>query len=109
MELNTIQSLSSKVEKGATGIHYFMDDEIAEITTADRKLMERIRSAAKKHRGIVIDQEPCIDNGGFMLALVPIKLLLAEPKPKIKRQYTPEQIEKRKEQMRKINELRKRH
>ena len=102
MELNTIQALSSKVEKGATGIHYFKGDEIAEITTADKKLMARIR-ALEKHKGVVIDQEPCADNGGFMLALVPIKYLLAPPKPKTKRQYTEEQRKKRAEQMRKIN------
>lgn len=104
MDLNTIQALSSKVEKGATGIHYFKGDETAEITTADKKFMARIR-ALSKHEGVVIDQEPCVDNGGFMLALVPIELLLAEPKPKTKRQYTEEQRQKRAEQMRKLNAL----
>ena len=102
MDLNTIQALSSKVEKGATGIHYFKGDETAEITTADRDLMERIR-ALKKRKGVVTDQEPCKDNGGFMLALVPIKYLLAPPKPKTKRQYTAEQRQRRAEMMRKIN------
>ena len=102
MELNTIQSLSSKVEKGATGIHYFKGDKTAEITTADRELMARIRALSKRE-GVVIDQEPCKENGGFMLALVPIELLLEEPKPKTKRQYTEEQRKKRAEQMRKIN------
>ena len=102
MEANTIQALSSKVEKGATGIHYFKGDETAEITTADRKLMARIRALSKRE-GVVIDQEPCADNGGFMLALVPIELLLEEPKPKTKRQYSEEQRKKRAEQMRIIN------
>ncbi|MBO7714197.1 MAG: hypothetical protein J6S85_11540 [Methanobrevibacter sp.] len=106
MELNTIQALSCKVEKGATGIHYFKDDEIAEITTADKELMARIRAISKR-KGVVIDQEPCKENGGFMLALVPIEYLLAEPKPKIKRNLTPEQRKKRSEQMRKINEQKK--
>ena len=106
MELNTIQALSCKVEKGATGIHYFKDDETAEITTADKELMARIR-ALSKCKGVVIDQKPSKDNGGFMLALVPIKYLLAEPKQKTKRNYTPEQRKKRAEQMRKINEQKK--
>ena len=50
MELNTTQALSCKVEKGATGIHYFKGDDTAEITTADRELMARIRGAAKVHK-----------------------------------------------------------
>ena len=102
MELNTIHALSCKVEKGATGIHYFKDDETAEITTADKELMARIRAISKR-KGVVIDQEPCKENGGFMLALVPIEYLLAEPKPKTKRNLTPEQRKKRSEQMKLIN------
>jgi hypothetical protein len=106
MELNTIQALSCKVEKGATGIHYFKGDDTAEITTADKELMSRIR-ALSKCKGVVIDQEPSKDNGGFMLALVPVKYLLAEPKQKTKKNYSPEQRRKRAEQMRKINEQKK--
>ena len=108
METNTIQALSSKVEKGATGIHYFKGDDTAEITTADKELMARIRLAAKKRKDVVIDQEPCVDNGGFMLALVPVELFLSEyKKKKTKRNYTPEQRKKRAELMRKINENKK--
>ena len=108
MELNTIQSLSCKVEKGATGIHYFKGDETAEVTTADRELMAKIREFARQKKGVIIDQEPCVDNGGFMLALVPVELFLSEyKKKKIKRNYTPEQRKKRAELMRKINENKK--
>lgn len=108
MAINTKCALSQNVEKGATGIHYFKGDTTAEITTADRELMARIRALSKR-KGVVIDQEPSKDNGGFMLALVPIKYLLAEPKPKTKRNYTPEQRQKRAEQMRKMNEEKKKN
>ena len=107
MELNTIQALSSKVEKGASGIHWFKNDDTAEITTADRDFMARIRAISKR-KGVVIDQEPCKDNGGFMLAIIPIKYLLAEPKPKQKRNITPEQRQKRSELMRKLNKEKQR-
>ena len=107
MDLGTINALSCRVEKGATGIHWFKGDDTAEITTADRQFMARIRDLAKSNKDIFIDQEPCKDNGGFMLALIPIELLLPEPKEKITRNYTPEQRKKRSEQMRKINAERK--
>ena len=108
MELNTIQSLSCKVEKGATGIHYFKGDETAEVTTADRELMAKIREFARQKKGIIIDQEPCKDNGGFMLALVPVELIFSEQKrPKITRNISPEQRQKLSERMKKINKQRK--
>ena len=72
---NTINALSQNLEPGATGIHYFAGDELMEITTADKTLMTKIRRAAKTNKEVVIDQEPNIDNGGFMLALVPTKIL----------------------------------
>ena len=75
MVLNTIQALSQKTEEGATGIHYFKNDETMEITTADKKLMAKIRKIAKDNDEVIIDQEPCVDNGGFMLALVPVDYL----------------------------------
>jgi hypothetical protein len=75
MELNTKQSLSAKVEEGATGIHYFSGDETMEITTADRTLMTKIRHLASKSKDVIIDTEPNANNGGFMLALVPVKFL----------------------------------
>lgn len=75
MKENTINALSANVEKGATGIHYFNGDETMEITTADKTLMTKIRRLAKVSDDVVIDQEPNKDNGGFMLALVPLKCL----------------------------------
>lgn len=75
MKENTINALSANVEKGATGIHYFNGDETMEITTADKTLMTKIRRLAKVSDDVVIDQEPNKDNGGFMLALVPVKCL----------------------------------
>ena len=108
MELNTIQALSCKVEKGATGIHYFKGDETAEITTADRELMAKIRNFVKQKKGAVIDQEPCVDNGGFMLALVPVELIFSEQKrQKITRNLSPEQRQKLSERMKKLNEQKK--
>ena len=108
MELNTIQALSCKVEKGATGIHYFKGDETAEITTADRELMAKIRNFVKQKKGVVIDQEPCVDNGGFMLALVPVELIFSEQKKqKITRNLSPEQRQKLSERMKKLNEQKK--
>ena len=75
MKENTINALSANVKKGATGIHYFNGDETMEITTADKTLMTKIRRLAKVSDVVVIDQEPNKDNGGFMLALVPVKCL----------------------------------
>ena len=75
MDLNTKQALSVKVEEGATGIHYFKNDETMEITTADRTLMTKIRHIASKSKDVVIDSGPSAENGGFMLALVPVKYL----------------------------------
>lgn len=75
MKENTINALSANVEKDATGIHYFNGDETMEITTADKTLMTKIRRLAKVSDDVVIDQEPNKDNGGFMLALVPVKCL----------------------------------
>ena len=75
MKENTINALSANVEKGATGIHYFNGNETMEITTADKTLMTKIRRLAKVSDVVVIDQEPNKDNGGFMLALVPVKCL----------------------------------
>ena len=102
MELNTIQSLSCKVEKGATGIHYFKGDETAEVTTADRELMAKIREFARQKKGVIIDQEPCVDNGGFMLALVPVKFIkIGKPK---EMNLTPEQKQKIAERLKKARE-----
>jgi len=75
MVADTKQCLSSKVEEGATGIHYFKNDEKMEITTADKTLMSKIRRIASKSEEVIIDAEPSINNGGFMLALVPAKYL----------------------------------
>lgn len=75
MELNTKQNLSCNVVPGATGIHYFKGDETMEITTADKNLMAKIRRIAKGNNEVVIDQELSIDNGGFMLALMPVEYL----------------------------------
>ena len=104
MELNTIQSLSCKVEKGATGIHYFKGDETAEVTTADRELMAKIRELARQKKGVIIDQEPCKDNGGFMLALVPIKFIKIRASKT--RELTEEQRQKLSERMKKAREKR---
>ena len=75
MEMNTKQNLSCNVVPGATGIHWFKDDETAEITTADKTLMTKIRKAAKESEEVIIDSEPTVENGGFMLALVPVDFL----------------------------------
>ena len=56
MELNTKQALSVNVEEGATGIHYFKGDETAEVTTADRELMAKIREFARQKKGVIIDE-----------------------------------------------------
>ena len=102
MELNTKQSLSSNVVEGATGIHYFKGDVTAEITTADKTLMTQIRKAAKQSEEVCIDQEPCVDNGGFMLALVPVKFIkIGKPK---EMNLTPEQKQKIAERLKKARE-----
>ena len=75
MKADTKQNLSCNVVPGATGIHWFKDDETAEITTADSTLMTKIRKAAQDSDEVIIDQEPSVDNGGFMLALVPVKFI----------------------------------
>lgn len=102
MELNTRQALSAKVEQGATSIHYFKDDELMEITTADRKLMSLIRRTASKSSEVIIDTEPTVDNGGFMLALVPVKFLSFHLPHT--RTMTEEQKQAAAERMRKLRE-----
>lgn len=75
MEGNTKHALSANVEPGATGIHYFAKDSLMEITTADKTLMTKIRKLSRKCPDVVIDCEPKIENGNFMIALVPVKCL----------------------------------
>lgn len=104
MDLNTIQALSCKVEEGATGIHYFKNDETMEITTADKKLMAKIRKIAKDNDEVIIDQEPCVDNGGFMLALVPVNYLTFHKHST--REISDEQRQILAERMRKAREKR---
>ena len=100
MEMNTKQNLSCNVVPGATGIHWFKDDETAEITTADKTLMTKIRKAAKESEEVIIDTEPTVENGGFMLALVPVKFIkISKPKTV---NFTEEQREAMAERMRKI-------
>jgi hypothetical protein len=104
MELNTKQCLSNNVVEGATGIHYFKGDTTAEITTADKTLMTQIRKAAKQSKEICIDQEPCVDNGGFMLALVPVKFIKIRASKT--REITEEQRQILAERMKKAREKR---
>ena len=102
MEMNTKQNLSCNVVPGATGIHWFKDDETAEITTADKTLMTKIRKAAKESEEVIIDSEPTVENGGFMLALVPVKFIkIGKPK---EMNLTPEQKQKIAESLKKARE-----
>jgi hypothetical protein len=101
MKADTKQNLSCNVVPGATGIHWFKDDETAEITTADKTLMTKIRKAAKESNEVIIDSEPNADNGGFMLALVPVKFIkISKPK---KVNFTKEQKKAMAERMRKLH------
>lgn len=101
MKADTKQNLSCNVVPGATGIHWFKDDETAEITTADKTLMTKIRKAAKESNEVIIDSEPNADNGGFMLALVPVKFIkISKPK---KVNFTEEQKKAMAERMRKLH------
>ena len=101
MKADTKQNLSCNVVPGATGIHWFKDDETAEITTADKTLMTKIRKAAKESNEVIIDSEPNADNGGFMLALVPVKFIkISKPK---KVNFTEEQKKSMAERMRKLH------
>ena len=87
MKADTKQNLSCNVVPGATGIHWFKDDETAEITTADSTLMTKIRKLQKQGADVTIDQEPTKENGGFMVALIPrkcLKLGKVRPAPKFK-------------------------
>ena len=101
MKADTKQNLSCNVVPSATGIHWFKDDETAEITTADKTLMTKIRKAAKESNEVIIDSEPNADNGGFMLALVPVKFIkISKPK---KVNFTEEQKKAMAERMRKLH------
>lgn len=92
MEINTKQNLSNNVMEGANGLHWFNKDETVEVTISDRKFMSKIRKLAAVCPDVVINQEPCKDNGGFMLALIPYKCLkLGKPRPTPK----PEQFNKK--------------
>ena len=84
-----------------TGIHWNTGDSLAEVVTADYNFQKHIKSAAKKYEEIIIDQEPCEENDYYMCALVPITFI--NFKVKTTRNYTPEQREKRRQQMQKIN------
>lgn len=97
--MNTTNSLSQNVEPGATGLHWFNGDETIEVTTADKSLMSMIRKLAKVNSGVIIDQEPNQDNGGFMLALIPRECLKLGNKRHIV--LTEEQKKERAEQLRK--------
>ena len=102
MKLNTKQSLSSNVVTGATGIHWFKDDETAEITTADKTFMTKIRKAAKESNEVILEQDPNIDNGGFMLALVPVKYIkIGKPKNRILSEEQKKKLSERMKQIRK--------
>ena len=102
METNTKQALSQNVEEGATGIHYFKGDETMEITTADKTLMTKIRKIAKDNDEVIIDQEPTVENGGFMLALVPVEYLAFHKHSK--REISDEQRQILAERLKKIRE-----
>ena len=102
MKADTKQNLSCNVVPGATGIHWFKDDETAEITTADSTLMTKIRKAAQDSNEVIIDQEPSVDNGGFMLALVPVKFIKIRASKT--REITEEQRQILAERMKKARE-----
>lgn len=95
MVADSKKTLSNLTAPGATGIHWFKDDETAEITTADKKLMTQIRKLSKACDEVVIDQEPSADNGGFMLALIPVECIKLGVKRKL--EMTEEQKAKRRE------------
>lgn len=108
MEMNTKRSLSENVETGATGIHYFKNDEVMEITTADSKLMTVLRRLAKQDDRVTIDQEPNVDNGGFMLALLPTEYIYGMHKKKTV-VLSEERKEKLREQMKRAREQKNSH
>lgn len=86
-------------------IHWNTSDNLAELVISDVNMQRRIKKAAKKYHEIIIDSEPCEENNYCLFALVPIDFIGF--KQKAKRNYTPEQIKKRSEQIKKINERRK--
>ena len=48
MKADTKQNLSCNVVPGATGIHWFKDDETAEITTAETMTAESTMTASQR-------------------------------------------------------------
>lgn len=73
--MNTKNCLSDNVENNATGLHWFNGDEVIEVTTSDKKFMTKIRKLSRVNKDVVIDQEPRVENGGVMLALIPYDCL----------------------------------
>lgn len=75
MKADTNKSLSQNVRPDSNGLFWFTDDDTIEVTVSDKRIMTMIRKLQKAGVDVTIDQEPCKDNGGFMIALIPRKCL----------------------------------
>ena len=89
------------MEYRANSFYWSANDNLAEFVISDVNMQRHIRKAAKIYTDIVIDEEPKEENNYCMLGLIPIELI--HFRVKTKRNFTPEQRQKRSEQMKKIN------
>lgn len=81
--------------------YWSANDNLAEFIVSDVNMQRHIRKAAKTYTDIVIDEEPSKENDYCMIGLIPTELI--QFKVKTKRNFSPEQRQKRSEQMKLIN------
>ena len=85
----------------ANSFYWDAKDNLAEFVVSDVNMQRHIRKAAKKYSEIVIDEEPSEENDYCMIGLIPTELI--QFKVRAKRNFSPEQRQKRSEQMKLIN------
>jgi hypothetical protein len=93
------------MEYRANSFYWRANDNLAEFVVSDVNMQRHIRKAAKKYTDIIIDEEPSEENDYCMLGLIPTEFI--QFRVKTTKQFSPEERQKRSEQMRKINEQKK--
>ena len=93
------------MEYRANSFYWNANDNLAEFVISDVNMQRHIRKAARKFKDIIIDEEPNEENDHCMLGLIPTDFI--QFRVKTKRQFSPEERQKRSEQMKKINEQKK--
>ena len=93
------------MEYRANSFYWSANDNLAEFVVSDVNLQRHIKKAARKYSEIIIDEQPNEDNDYCLIGLMPIEFI--HFRQKMKRQFSPEERQKRSEQMKLINEKKK--